>query len=142
MAEIVGKIESGPTDTGRAEVAETQTQKDERLRGNLLNDLIKQYRDLVESYTNESGEHTPLDLSESAIKIRKKKVEGLMTQYEDIVKNDPLNREIETFRTGPEEEGYPLNETFVGIMVMLNRIGDRETVFKKAKELKWNNMKR
>ena len=31
MAKIVGKIESGPADTGRAEVAETPTQKDKRL---------------------------------------------------------------------------------------------------------------
>ena len=56
MAEIVDKIESIPVDTGRSKVAETPTQKDKRLRGALLTDLIKQHRDLVESYTNDSGE--------------------------------------------------------------------------------------
>ena len=62
MAEIVDKIESIPVDTGRSKVAETPTQKDKRLRGALLTDLIKQHSDLVESYTNDSGECTPLDL--------------------------------------------------------------------------------
>ena len=50
MADIVDKIDSAPADTGRQGAVETPAQKDARLRGALLTDLIKQYKDLVERY--------------------------------------------------------------------------------------------
>ena len=49
MAYIVDKIDSTPVAPRREEAVETPAQKDERLWEALLTDLVKQYRDLVES---------------------------------------------------------------------------------------------